>query len=215
MRPNKVIYFPNWTESEMAYEGSEVKQCPFQFKGCFNIVYTGNIGEAQDFSNVLEAFSYLKNPLIHLYLVGNGRAYDLVKSKIEELNLQEVVYLLGQVKPEIVPSVIAEADAVLLSLKSAEIFSVTVPAKLQVYLTAGKPILGMVSGEAKAIIDESNAGYCVEAGDYIGLSMIIKRMSELSTQDITIMGKNGADYSQSVFERKTLLDIAVKLIHEK
>jgi hypothetical protein len=29
------------------------------------------------------------------------------------------------------------------------------------------------------------------------------------------MGKNGADYSQSVFERKTLLDIAVKLIHEK
>lgn len=45
------------------------------------------------------------------------------------------------------PAFFKQADVMLVTLKDELIFNVTVPAKLQAYMAAGKPILAMLNGE--------------------------------------------------------------------
>ena len=50
----------------------------------------------------------------------------------------------------------------------------TMPAKLQMYMTAGKPIFGAINGAANEVISEAKCGSCVPAGDYKGLAKLME-----------------------------------------
>ena len=40
------------------------------------------------------------------------------------------------------------------------------PAKVQSYMLAAKPIVGAISGEVKEVIEEADCGYCTDSGNY-------------------------------------------------
>jgi len=44
----------------------------------------------------------------------------------------------------------------------------TIPGKLQTYMAAGKPIVGVIDGDASKIIRNASCGYCVNSGDSVG-----------------------------------------------
>ena len=47
------------------------------------------------------------------------------------------------------------AEGLLITLKNADIFSYTIPSKLQSYLACGKPIIGSLNGIGNEIIKKS------------------------------------------------------------
>lgn len=200
-------YFPQWSE-EVFDDHADVAPAP-EFRahaGCFNIVFAGNIGEAQDFPALLRAAALLRERSdIHWLIVGDGRAAAQVREDIARLGLADTVFMLGRHPVERMPSFFAGADALLVSLKAEPIFAMTIPGKVQSYLAAGKPLLGMLDGEGARVIEEAGAGLVAPSGDSQALAQQVLALAGLSPTARAAMGDSGRRYGGTHFQRKTLM----------
>jgi glycosyltransferase involved in cell wall biosynthesis len=104
------------------------------------------------------------------------------------------------------PSFYARADALLVSLKADPVFSLTVPSKVQSYLMAGLPILGMLDGEGASVIREAKAGLTCAAGDSAGLAKAVLELSEMPRSQRISLGESGRRYAEREFGRTVLID---------
>ena len=64
-------------------------------KDFFNIVFTGNIGEAQGIDLAIEAANILKNEKICWHFVGDGRNRKKLEKMVKEYNIDERVIFHG------------------------------------------------------------------------------------------------------------------------
>lgn len=200
-----IIYFPNWAES--IFEETALNknfELPVLPKG-FNIMFTGNIGEAQDFETILSAAIQTKTENINWILVGDGRKLDWVKSHIKSHNLQNV-FILGRYPLEAMPYFFRKANVMLLTLKNSLISDLTVPAKLQAYAASGKIILASINGEANAIINKHNIGLACESGDFKSLSENAIILKNIPEEQRIKMEKNSLNLYYSSYSKKVLLD---------
>lgn len=203
----RVVYFPSWAESvfdmQHVVPADEVPSKP----GSFNVMFAGNIGDAQDFPAILAAAESLKSRApIRWLIVGDGRMARWVTDEIKRRNLQDCVLMLGRHPVERMPSFFKHANALLVSLKDEPIFSMTIPGKLQSYLAAGIPVVAMLNGEGAELVKISRSGLTCAAGDHAGLAAAVLNLSEMSSQEREIMGRNGLDVSAREFDRDTLID---------
>ena len=201
-----IAYFPNWVESVYGDHASTPAPEVSVQKGSFNVMFAGNIGEAQDFSSILNAAEQLKNNRdIRWLVVGDGCAAPWVKKEVSRRGLEDNFILLGQYSPDRMPSFYRHADALLVSLKSDPIFAITIPGKLQSYLAFSLPILGMLDGEGARIIEEAKVGLVNPAGDSKQLGENVLRMAAMTKKERLRMGMNGRAYSKREFDRDMLI----------
>lgn len=203
----RVVYFPSWAESVFdmphAVPADEV---PLK-RGSFNVMFAGNVGDAQDFPTILAAAECLKSHAhIRWLIVGDGRMARWVADEIKRRHLRVCVLMLGRHPVERMPSFFKHANALLVSLKDEPIFSMTIPGKLQSYLAAGIPVVAMLNGEGAEVVKTSNAGLTCAAGDHLGLAAAVLKLSEMSNQEREAMGRNGLNVSAREFDRDTLID---------
>ncbi|MBR4298381.1 MAG: glycosyltransferase family 4 protein, partial [Bacteroidales bacterium] len=90
---DRLVYFPNWAED--VFSTDETKPLP-ELPDGFKIMFAGNIGEAQDFENVMNAALLLKGTGVRMVIVGDGRKKQWVDRFVEENMLQDVVYMMGR-----------------------------------------------------------------------------------------------------------------------
>lgn len=204
--PERICYFPSWDDSgDVENYVIPAAEVPVM-DGSFNILFAGNIGEAQDFSAILDAAELLidhKN--IRWLIVGDGRMASWVKGEAARRGLQENFVLLGRYPVDRMPSFYQHADGLLVSLKSDPVFSMTLPGKIQSYLAAGIPILGMLDGEGASVIQDSRAGFACPAGDSRALAEAVLCLSRLTDVERQSMGQRGAAYSRREFDRGILI----------
>ena len=174
-------------------------------------MYLGNVGEAQDFDSVVKSLQTLKDIKIRLYIIGSGR----YKSKFKELvnidNLSSKIIFVKHQNLSNVYSYAIQSDLLFLSLKNEEIFEYTLPAKLQMYMSIGKPILAMISGEANNLINNSNVGIAVESGDYIKLADEINNICN-NKYDLKKMAYNSKKTYDLNFKSTLRREQIIKLI---
>ncbi|HEY8577376.1 MAG TPA: glycosyltransferase family 4 protein [Devosia sp.] len=203
--PRRIIYFPSWAEPAPALDtvspAPEVPERP----DLFNIVFTGNVGEAQDFGAVLLAAEALRGEPVRWIIVGDGRKSAWLADEVERRNLGAQVLLPGRFGLERMPSFFRHADALLVSLRNEPIFALTIPGKVQSYLGAGIPILAMLNGEGAEIVVASGAGLAVAAGDGAGLAQSVRQMRALDSRDLAKMGERGLACIADQFDRSTLI----------
>lgn len=206
-----VVYFPSWAEDLFKLDAlTPAPEVP-EVKGCFNILFAGNVGEAQDFECILSAATLLKDRSnIRWLIVGDGRMSSWVQAEIQIRGLQNCVLMLGRHSVERMPEFFLHADAMLVTLADQEIFSMTIPGKLQSYLAAGKPIIAALNGEGADVVRKANAGFTCAAGNSTGLAEIAIKMAELPLIERLTMGKNGLEYSNREFDRRMIVDMAEK-----
>ena len=208
--PDRVHYFPSWAEELPNFSENAPAAFAPEIKRndeIFNILFAGNIADAQDMPSILSAAIILRDEKkIKWIIVGDGRRFEWLQSEVKRLKLEENFLLLGRFPLERMPSFFAHAGALLVSLKKDPVFSMTIPAKLQTYLMTGIPILGMLDGEGAKIIEESNAGICCGASDSIGLASAIKKMSQFTKSQSDMLGQNGIKYSKKEFDRSMLIN---------
>lgn len=197
---SKIDYFPNWAENVFTNQKNDSNEVEIEYPSSFNLVYAGNLGEAQDFESVFKAILLLKGYSISWIFIGDGR----FKSKLMEMtrmsNLMDKVKFLGNHPLEKMPNFFKKSDAMFLSLKNEDIFKLTVPAKLQAYMASGKPIVAMLSGEGSELIKESSCGFVAESGDYNGFAKIVLDLFFMSQQDRNQLGQNGKNFYFTNFE---------------
>jgi glycosyltransferase involved in cell wall biosynthesis len=200
----KIIYYPNSID---IFPTRKSKDVNIYFKGLNNkfiILFTGNIGKAQSINYVVDAAKILKKyQKIHFLIVGDGSARQDAVKKAKYLALDNISFP-GQLASELMPGLMDRASALLITLNDHKIFSLTVPSKLQAYLSAGKPILGSVNGEAAKIIIESKSGLAAPANSSIKLAEIILEMYHLSEEKRKKMGMSGKKYFNENFNHFVL-----------
>ena len=204
---NKIKYFPNPTENFYNLVQINANYSSTFPKG-FNIIFAGNIGEAQSFDTLIDAAFKLKqlNYPVYWNILGDGRARSYYEKKVLQLNLSDNFIFKGSYNSEEMPLFFACGDALIVSLKKSKIFSLTIPAKVQSYLACGKPILGSIDGEGAKIIIESGAGFVSPSEDSDKLVENIIKLYNLSDEARIKLGKNGRAYFESEFSMEILIN---------
>lgn len=211
---SKLEYFPNWAEDAIS-EGDKNFPVPNLPTG-FKVMFAGNVGEAQDMDGIMNAALKLKDhPEIKFIIVGDGRKMPYVQEFIQKNNLKQTVVTVGRFPVDAMASFFDKSDVMLVSLKDDKIFNLTVPAKVQAYMSASKPIVAMLNGEGAEIIDEAKCGLAVPAGDSKELAATILRMSHLPSLELTKMGENSRYFFQENYQLSSCIDNLERILNQK
>jgi glycosyltransferase involved in cell wall biosynthesis len=202
-----VEYFPNWAEALFTDAGTvRAPEVPLR-PGSFDVMFAGNVGDAQDFPAILDAAERLRSHRhIRWLIVGDGRMSGWVSAEVARRGLQEQVLLLGRFPVDRMPSFFLHAGALLVSLRKEPIFAMTIPGKLQSYLAAGIPVLAMLDGEGADLVHASACGLACPAGDSAALADAVLALAAIPAQERQAMGDNGRRTSAREFDRAMLID---------
>jgi len=203
---DKIYYVPNW--SEEFYENPQIdkqKYASLMPEG-FKVMFTGNIGEAQDCEALFATAKQLNEmqSIVQLIMVGDGRKKTWFEEEVKNVQLKNV-HFLGRFPAEEMPNLIVHADALLISLKDEPIFSLTVPMRVQTALASSKPVAAMLNGEGAFIINEAEAGKTCNAGDIHVFAQNLHYLSLCSQEKLNEMGKRGKQYYDKNFSRSKII----------
>lgn len=199
----KILYYPNPSLqiNKMRYKFSLIDK----FNDKFTLLFAGNIGKAQSIDSIVLAAKLLeKYKNIHFLIVGVGSEFLNIKDLVNKLKLKNIS-LPGYVDPKYMPYLMENSSALLVSLKNNPIFALTVPSKLQMYMTSGKPIIATISGETARIIKESKSGLTVEPENPYALSKAIFKISRMTNNRRLLMGQNAKKYACQYYDQKKLI----------
>ncbi len=148
-----------------------------------NIVFTGAIGEAQNFEEILVTLKSLKKNKIRMVVIGDGRKKEWVRKYIKKEKLDNII-LIDSKPLEKMPEYISHADILFFSLKSGKFGAATIPGKLSTYLKYDKPILCHAAGESNNVVKKNKFGLVSNPGDLIQLKKNIELFQDLKKNNL-------------------------------
>lgn len=210
----EIIYYPFYAEHFYRMEDPEISYIQ-KLPGGFKLLFAGNIGEGQSFPTLLEAAKQIKRSGLPIswIIFGDGRMKEMVEKEIEEHDLGNEFILKGSLPASEMPKYFSCVDGLIVSLKKSEIFSLTIPGKLQSYLACGRPIIGSLDGIGAKIIQDSGCGFTAKAESAEELVEAIFKLFYLTEEERVALGTNGRNYYEKEFEREVLLDKLETILH--
>lgn len=214
--PRRIDVLPNTAPSSYRPIDLSLDDIDERFlKEKFHLMFAGNIGESQDFDNIILAAEILREyDCLVWVIVGSGRDEARVRGEIRKRGLEGHFLFLGRHAEDDVPKLLARADALLVTLKDSPIFRLTVPYKIQCYLASGKPIIASVSGEAARVIAASGAGYTATASKPSELAECVIKMMGLSDEARRRLGQNGWKFVNERYSQKVVYDKLCAVLHD-
>ena len=197
---SKVIYFPNWADLTVEKSLKEKIKNNIFSKEKVNLLYAGNIGEAQDFNTLINACKKIDYDKIKFIILGDGRFKEEFIESVNINNLNKYFVFLKSVSNNEVFKYLNSADFLYLSLNDSELFKMTVPAKLQTYMAIGKPVIANINGEGANLIHDSKCGFVTDSGNSVGLIKIFDQILKLQKNEILKIGLNGKSFYQKNFK---------------
>ena len=189
----KFLYLPSYAEDD--YKGTKKDK-----NKIFDLVFAGNIGPAQSVETIVEAANILKEEKrILFHIVGDGLTREKCKELAQNYNLKNIKFY-GHYPVEEMPKFYNLADAFLITMVDNEVVNSTLPAKVQSYMLAGKPIIGAINGEVKDVIKEAKCGLCCESLNYKKLANLILKASK-DEKNIEKWGQNSLKYYEENFKK--------------
>jgi len=202
--PGKTIsHFPNWPTVTPAGAGAGPG---VKLSDRFNFTFAGNIGKVQNLENVIRGFGLASagNDGIQLNIIGDGSHLEALKEIARADNIRNVVFW-GRKEQEEMPAYFNASDVMVISLNDAPIFNITVPAKFQAYLAFSKPILAVMNGEVRRIVEKHGAGLCAEPGDLKAISARFLEFCSLRGGGLEKFAGNSRNLLETVYDREKII----------
>jgi glycosyltransferase involved in cell wall biosynthesis len=197
-----VEYHPN--PGDIAFGSTEAAPPALELPPGFNVVFAGNLGNAQALDTLIAAAAQLADsPDVRFVLVGSGSRSDWLQAEVRRLGLTNVL-LPGRFAADSMPGILRQAAVLLVSLVRDPIMSQTIPSKVQTYLAAGRPIVASLDGEGARVVEESGAGLACPSEDPAALAAAIRRLRALPRAELEQMGERGRKHYLEFFEPATL-----------
>ncbi len=203
-----IFYIPNFVDN------NEIKPFPkesnrilkeYNLTDKFIVLYTGNIGRAQDINNILTTMELLKeNNNIHLLIIGNGAMENTVIQYVKKYLLSNIT-LLPSMKRAFSNEFLNAGDVGLVSLQRGR-KGIAVPSKTYTFLSAAKPILAVVDNksEISIMIEESNCGWWTLPGDPQTLKKLILTISN-SCDEVREKGENSRHLAEEIYSMEKII----------
>jgi colanic acid biosynthesis glycosyl transferase WcaI len=203
---SKIQLIYNWCdESALAVpEGVLPENFPSSDK--FTILFAGTMGKAQALDAVVAAAAIVQNlnRNINFVFVGGGVEVAHLQELVAVKNLDNVVFI-PRVPMSQVGAMLQKADALLVHLRKDPLFEITLPSKIQAYMSTAKPILVAVAGNATSIIAEAQCGLVAEPENPQSIADAAILLANMSATDLAAMGKAGRGF----YDAKMSIDVGV------
>ncbi len=211
---HKIVYYPNWS-IDMSITNSKYP-IPILPEG-FKIMLAGNLGEAQNLDAVGECMKLLKDcKEVKWIFVGDGSWKSWLENFVKENSLTDIAFLLGRFPGSAMPAFFKEADAMLVTLRGGFIdLDMTVPARVQSYMSARKPILAMIGKGTANLIEEIDCGYAVAPSDYRALAEVIRNKVLTDKIGFAEKGINGRKSYEKDFTLDRCIDHLEQILQKK
>ena len=200
----KIVYLPQ--HSDRMDVGKSIVD---DNKEQVDFIFAGNIGQQQNIECILKAVSKVQTSKpYHVHIYGNGTSFESCKELATRLGINDRVTFYGRVAKEELTKVYPKMDAFLLTLYPESVVGFaanTVPAKLQGYMSVGKPIIASVDGGAKEIIEECQCGIAVPADDVDGYAKAITEYIE-HKERYADCGQKAKKYFDENYDKKLVMD---------
>ncbi len=200
-----ILLIPNGADPEMfdpASRGEGFRK-ENHLGSAFTVLYAGAHGISNDLDVVLDAAVLtITNKEVKYVLVGDGKEKPNLMQKAELLKLTNVLFL-PPVPKNRMAEVIAAADACIAILKPLELYKTTYPNKVFDYMAAGRPILLVIDGVIRNVVEKADAGKFTPPGDGAALAQAINEFAAHRV-DTRKMGMNGRDYVCRHFDRRSM-----------
>lgn len=206
----EILYAPNWAD----YLNKDLEKFAFGDDNKTHFTFAGNIGRVQNLENIIEAFGKLDDRYLtnaQLNIIGDGSHLDKLKSIVNENNFKNIIFW-GRKPREEIYKYLEASDFLIVSLVDEEIFSLTVPAKTQTYIATGKPIMGIIKGEAADIIKESNLGLIASPNNIDEIKQIFELAINQDLKERLQYSENCELLTNTVFNKETIIDNLLELL---
>ena len=198
----KVHYWPQYAE-EFYHPCDKKAVGEIPDDDSFKVIFTGNIGTAQGLQILPKTAEMLKKENVKFIMVGDGRYLEEFIDEVKSRNVEDKFVMVQRQPAERIPELLSACDAAFLSFQNDELWTMTIPAKLQSYMACGMPVIAAAQGETKRIIEEAQCGVCSRIGDAEELSLKIK---DMMNTDLVEMGRKSREYFKEHFDKKMLMD---------
>ena len=197
-RPVPVAYQPNPGERSLSVRRPTAAPALTLSKG-FNIVFAGNLGTVQALETVIEAARLTGSDSgIRWVFLGSGARLEWLQEQARLPGLSHV-QIAGRFDSEAMPGILQQADVLLVSLIGGPGMRLTVPSKIQAYLSVGKPILASIDGEGGRLIEEAGAGLVCPAQNAPALAGAALQLRDMDAAERQRMAASGQSYFEAHF----------------
>ena len=141
----------------------------------FRVIYTGNLGLAQDIDRIKLLIEKLYEEQIDLTIIGYGYNAKDLKHYVEEKQYDNVDFVEPTTR-EVCLDANRKSDLGIVFLNDEEVFSTVLPGKILDYLTCMTPVLGSVDGQSADLIENNAVGYVTRDRD---IDKIVEWIKEL------------------------------------
>jgi len=181
----------------------------------FVVMYAGAHGPANALDTIVQAAVIMKKSKgaanIAFVLVGDGPCKEELRQMVAENNLNNVK-MLPAVPKSSIPDLLNAADALVITLRSVDLFSYGVsPNKLFEYMASGKPILCAVNGEVASLVKTVNAGVVVEPENPDALAQAALSLVE-NKDKCSIYGASGRKFVEENFSRSRMVENLISMM---
>ena len=171
-----------------------------------HFTFAGNVGKVQNLENIISAFCLLPDKFqsdSQLNIIGDGSNLNNIKSLAN--NNSNIVFH-GKQKREDMAMFFKASDFLIVSLIDKPIFTLTVPAKTQTYISAKKPILAIIKGDTANIIIENNLGLHVDPSNIGDISKLFEECIDMDDHMISKYTKNCDYLLQTTFNKDKIIN---------
>lgn len=207
---DKLVFWPQFCEKP---DFTDAKKPDCYDENYFNIVFTGNIGDAQGLDLLVDAAELLKEQAVRWYIVGDGRAKERLENLVVQKNLENNVFFAGKVSEKQANVYVKYADCAYLSFKDCKLFDLTLPAKLQTYLACATPILGAVGGESAGIIEKTNCGIVCDRNSK-SIAQTVEKFVNMTLKEKCKMSNNALEFFENNFNMDKLISQLISDMEE-
>jgi glycosyltransferase involved in cell wall biosynthesis len=184
----------------------------FELKDKFVISYIGTVGNAHGLDTLVSVAEMLSisDPDVLLLVIGDGAEKESVQRLAAEKWLRNLRLLPCQPRSRI-PVFLAASHACLVLLKKSDVFKTVLPTKMMEYMSAGRPVISTVEGEAAELLTEANAGICVAPQDPEALWRAIRAL-RANPETCRRLGRNGRAFVLAKLTRDRTAEEYLKVL---
>ncbi|HEY1095755.1 MAG TPA: glycosyltransferase family 4 protein, partial [Alphaproteobacteria bacterium] len=175
--PEKIHVIYNWPDVPEALLDIRTTSDAVLFanSGYFTVMYSGNFGQAHDFSILLDTMKLVQDnehnedgPIgqpVHFILAGDGRQLQYVRDTAEQMGLTNVTFLKPQPTRRLAD--LLQSGEVHIATMKADAIGLLAPSKVNSALGLGKPVLfiGPSGSHHADLINEFHAGKVIDVTD--------------------------------------------------
>jgi glycosyltransferase involved in cell wall biosynthesis len=183
-------------------------------EGKFIVSFIGTLGLAHGLETLITAAERFQEaePGILFMLVGEGADRERIADIAQSRGITNIRFVPQQSREKI-PAYIAASDACLVLLKKSEVFETVIPTKMLEFMSCARPVILGVEGQAREILERSQAGICVEPENSEALcEAVLKLRNEEWLREE--LGRNGREYIVRNLSREHTADEYLEVLSE-